>query len=166
MSGVFTGWDLDDLQVYVNIEIPDEIIDFNQLDSALSKAMRDMANEARNYWISEAGKRLKTSRQEYIDAIAVNVVNETSFSLTLTGALAYRIEAGSPPYKMYVARGQIVPLNVNREVPMTNPIFRTGTGEPWQHPGFDGIDLSSDVEEYIEETLVPKYFGEAIDSLK
>jgi hypothetical protein len=55
---------------------------------------------------------------------------------------------------------------VNRQIIFTSPeVWRTGTGEPWLHPGFPGFNMLDDVEDYILDHLALKYVGEALEKL-
>ena len=151
----------------IKVELEEEdIASLRFFNNSLSSSMRDMANEARDFWLSEAGRRLKTSRAVYQQAITVGTISTDGFSLSLDGAFPYLLEMGSGPYNMNVQRGQIVPLNVNRDVPFTNPtVFRTGTGEPWTHPGFSGLNMSDDVVDELYNNILPKHLDKALEEL-
>jgi hypothetical protein len=129
--------------------------------------MHKMAWEAQDFWVTIAGQRLKSSRKAYQDSIKVFKAGDNSLSLGLEGpSWIAGLEQGTPGYSMNVARGQLVPLNVNRAIIFTSPqVWATGTGEPWKHPGFPGFNMKDDVVDYIRDELMPKYVDEAVEKL-
>jgi hypothetical protein len=67
---------------------------------------------------------------------------------------------------MALEKGKIAPLNVNREIIFTSPqVWVTGTGEPWNHPGFPGFNMRNDVVEELTNTIVPKHIEEAFSKV-
>lgn len=159
--------DPSEMELNLDVHIPDDFLSLKGFDSALQAAMRDMANEARDFWVTQAGQRLKSTRSEYQQAVSVDTVGDTGFSLKLSGGfLPYALELGMPAYDMNVKRGQIVPLNVDRQVVFSNPkVYRTGTGEPWKHPGFEGLHLADAVAEELTNVIIPKYIQKVIEEL-
>jgi hypothetical protein len=134
----------------------------------MEQALLKIAWEAQDFWVTAAGKRLKSSRADYQAAIKIfGKVGEKSVSLGLQGpSWLGGLEMGTPGYSMNVKRGQLVPLNVNRQIIFTSPgVWATGSGEPWKHPGFPGFNMRDDVADYIKDELAPKYVGEAIEKL-
>ena len=155
-------------RIHISVSIPDEsIFDIDAFEKRLSAGIHQALWDAKDFWHTIAGQRLKTSRQQYQDAIRAYVDGPFSATLELDGGfLPYALEEGTPGYPMYVARGQIVPLNVNRAIIFTSPqVWRTGTGEPWNHPGFPGFNMLDDVADYIADELFPQYIDEALESL-
>lgn len=157
-----------DAKLTLKVDIPNDFFDLDGYEHASEVAMHQIAWAAKDFWVTAAGQRLKTSRQQYIDGIKEEGT-ATAKSLTLIldgGWLPYAVEMGTPGYSMNVPRGAIVPLNVNRQIIFTSPkVWATGTGEPWKHPGFPGFNISDDVIDEIAEVLAPKYLAEALDSL-
>jgi hypothetical protein len=156
-----------DMSYTLEVIVPEDFLALGDFDNAMSAAMRDMANEARDFWVSEAGRRLKSTRSEYQQAISVGDVGDLSFSVKLSGGpLPYALEVGAQPYLMNIKRGQIVPLNVDRQQVFSNPkVFRTGSGDPWQHPGFPGMNIAAAVQEEIENNIVPKHINKALGKI-
>lgn len=154
----------------INISVPNasRIFDVDAFRTSMEQAMHKIAWEAQDFWVTIAGQRLKSSRILYQESIKVfGSTGENSMSLGLEGpAWLGGLELGTPAYKMNVRRGQIVPMNMNRQIIFTSPqVWRTGTGEPWNHPGFPGFNMRQDVVDYIHNELAPKHIGEAISEL-
>lgn len=154
--------------ITIKVDVPDGLFDLGAFESELGKVLLKMSWEATDFWRTIAGQRLKTTRKAYQDAIKIQgTTTNGTLSIALDGGfLPYAVEAGTPGYSMNVGRGQIVPMNVNRQIIFTSPqVWRTGTGEPWMHPGFPGFNMSDDVMDHLSEVLAPKYVMEALDKL-
>lgn len=131
------------------------------------QAIQNMAQETMDFWKSIAGRRLKSSRAKYQQAIQLEGVTGDSFDVTLSGGFAYALEVGTGgPYPMQMEKGKIAPLNVNRLIVFTKPqVWRTGTGEPWMHPGFPGFNMRNDVVDELLDNILPKYVDEVMSKL-
>jgi hypothetical protein len=156
------------MAIDVKIHVPDQLFDIEALEDALDRVLHNIAWEAEDFWKTIAGQRLKTTRKEYQDAIrTTGTATQGTISIVLEGGfLPHALELGTPGYPMHVRRGQIVPLNVNRQIIFTSPeVWATGTGQPWMHPGFPGFNMRNDVVDHIRDVLAPKYIGEALEKL-
>lgn len=156
------------VNIRIKAHIPDQLFNVQAFQGKMDRALHQIAWEAEDYWRTIAGQRLKSTREEYQRAIkTIGTTAEGSISIALEGGfLPFALEEGTPAYPMYVSRGQLVPLNVNRQIIFTSPqVWRTGTGEPWKHPGFPGFHMADDVAEEIAEKIAPKYISEALDAL-
>lgn len=142
----------ENLQVNFDVTFPETLLDYDKkLKKKLPGMMRRIATEGKSFWKSEAGRKLKSSRKPYQDAISMTVVDDLSFYLSLEGFLAYSIDSGGqgfdmkpgllknampwPPKKRRfpravaanlkdkstITRYKIVPLNVNHYVNMQKP---------------------------------------------
>lgn len=142
--------------VTISVDISNSILNYTKnLNRKLPGTLRRIAMEGKSFWKSEAGRKLKSSRNEYMKSIQMEVHNDTSFSLKLEGFLACSIDAGHPkfdmkpgllrnatrpfgkrkypravaanlPKKSAITMYRIVPLNVNRYITMQKPkVFRT-----------------------------------------
>jgi hypothetical protein len=152
----------------LQIKIPEHLFNVGAFDDAMDSVLHKIAWEAEDFWRTLAGQRLKTSRKAYQDAIRIEGTSTVgTISLVLDGGfLPYAVEAGTPAYTMNVKRGQIVPMNMNRQIIFTNPqAWVTGTGDPWNHPGFPGFNMIDDVIDHIRDDLAPKYIMEALEKL-
>lgn len=142
------------LQINIDVSFPEALLDYDKkLKKKLPGTMRRIAMEGKSFWKSEAGRKLKSSRKAYQDAIDMQVVDELSFYLTLEGFLAYSIDYGGKGFdmkpgllknalpkkrkfpralaatfapKVALTRYRIVPLNVNNHINLQKPkVFRT-----------------------------------------
>ncbi len=140
------------MQVAMDVKFPEALLDFDKkLKKKLPGTMRRIAMEGKSFWKSQAGRKLKSSRKAYQDAIDMQVVDELSFYLTLEGFLAYSIDYGGKSFDMKpgllknalpwppkgkrrfpralaatfapkaITRYRIIPLNVNHYVNMQKP---------------------------------------------
>jgi hypothetical protein len=130
-------------------------MDSSKLVKRLPGALRRIANEAKSFWKSEAGRKLRSSRKAYQDAIDFKIVDELTVYFTLEGFLPYSIEVGNKGFDMKpgflknaipgstkrkfpravaanlrdkspITRYRIIPLNPNHYVNMQKPkVFRT-----------------------------------------
>jgi len=156
------------MDIELKIHVQDTLFDIPAFEDAMDRVLHRIAWEAEDFWKTIAGQRLKTSRKAYQDAIkSTGTATQGTMSLELKGGfLPYALEVGTPAYTMNVKRGQIVPMNMNRQIIFTSPeVWRTGTGEPWNHPGFPGFNMRDDVVDYIRNELAPKYIEEALGEL-
>ncbi len=154
-------------EIRIQIHVDENFLGAPQFEYDLAKALKLMANESRDFWMSEAGRRLKSSRSQYTQAISVADVSDTSYTLVLDGGfLPYALEQGVPPYDMNVRRGVIAPLNVDRQPIFSNPtVFRTGNGKPWKHPGFKGVKILDDVLDHIKSEIIPKHMTALLEKI-
>jgi len=146
------------MTVSIKISVPDssQLFDVDAFVVSMQQAVHKIAWEAHDFWVTIAGQRLKSSRRAYQGALKVfGRSGNNSISLGLEGpSWLGGLELGTSGYPMAVPRGQIVPLNVNRQIIFTSPqVWRTGTGEPWNHPGFPGFNMRDDVVDYIIKEL-------------
>lgn len=82
-------------KVSVQLIVPKDFLSIKKYEKGLPKLTREIAEEMEDLWKSEAGKRLNTSRQKYIDSIDVKFTAARNAVLTLSGA-GMRIETGKP----------------------------------------------------------------------
>lgn len=87
--------------VVINVELPEKLLDApKNLRKKLPATLRRIAIEGKSFWKAEAGRRLKSARTKYQQAIDLQIVDDFSFYLTLTGPFAYGIEEGRPGFDM------------------------------------------------------------------
>lgn len=159
-----------DYDIVIDIEIDVSGLDFNegQFLAGLARAMSAMGTSARDFWYSEAGRRLNTSRVEYQKAITLDSTDKNSFTLSLTGDsfIPSAVEGGTPAYNMHIAEGMIAPLNVARHpffATTGGGTYRTGNGVPWKHPGFPGVFLLDTVIEELDSRILMEHLGSLIE---
>ncbi len=89
------------VQVHIDVRFPEALLDFDKkLKKKLPGTMRRIAMEGKSFWKSQAGRKLKSSRKAYQDAIDMQMVDELSFYLTLEGFLAYSVDYGGKSFDM------------------------------------------------------------------
>jgi hypothetical protein len=156
------------MEISLDVKVPKDLLSVDAWRAAIVKYTPDIANEARDFWMTAAGQRLKTSRREYQDAIILEYVNDDTFKLSLLGStLASMVELGTSSFDMKPGfSGKIIPLNVDRQVVFTQPkIFRRGSSDGWIHPGFEAANIHEDVIEEIAENIIPKYAQMIVEGL-
>jgi len=168
-SGISTSG-LAGVDVSVTLTLPENVLESSWWGRQLAAELPKMAGEARDFWISEAGRRLKSSRHEYQKAIELQSLSGNSFSLSLGGEfLPQAVELGTEEYDMKPGlAGKIVPLNVDRQVVFSSPkVFRMCRvwSDGWIHPGFEGANIRDAVAEEITEVLLPKYIQRVLEAL-
>lgn len=143
--------------IAISVELSDSLKNYaKKITKKLPGVIRRIALESKSFWKSEAGRRLRSSRNVYVKNINFKVVDELSFYMTLDNPLAVAVEKGGakfdlkpgfmvkakpinkfkipravaatlPPSKGSL-RFRIIPLNVNRLINMQKPkVFRTVT---------------------------------------
>jgi hypothetical protein len=89
------------LQVTFDIKFSDNL---KELDKKIRKklpgTMRRIAMEGKSFWKAEAARKLRSSRNAYMDGINMQVVDETSFYLYLEGYIPYSVEVGNTAFDM------------------------------------------------------------------
>ncbi len=141
----------------ISVELSDSLKNYEKnVTKKLPGLIRRIALESKSFWKSEAGRRLKSSRNAYVKSINFQIVDALSFYLTLDNPLALAVERGGksfdlkpgflakakPVNKLRIPRAvaaalppskgasifRIIPLNVNRLINMQKPkVFRTVT---------------------------------------
>lgn len=157
------------MDIKLDVTIPDGFFQIEAFQSHIEAVMHKIAWEAQDYWQTLAGQRLKSTRVEYQRAIKIGGTTRSGMFLELDGGfIPYAVEVGTPSYPMVISENKVAPLNVNRDVPFTNPrVWKRGGGaeNPWRHPGFPGMNMRDEVAEHIAEVIAPKYLEEALEKL-
>lgn len=170
-------------QVVISIQFPDSLRDYGKdLRAKLPGMMRKIARDGKNFWKSEAGRKLKSSRNMYQAAIQMQVVDDTSLYISLEGFLPFAIDQGMSGFNMKagllkgatkispkVGRYRVIPLNVNRYINMTVPkVFATVSEHgkaKWQHPAFKAMKISDAVVEELDRVIIPRHVKETLGEL-
>lgn len=162
---------LEDSTIHIKLRIPPHTLSTKKFEKLFTQKMKKIARETQKFWKKTAGERLRSSRNEYKKAISVTYSDEGGFAVELNGGfLPYAIDRGVEPYIMNVPRGKIVPLNVNRvinfELGKYKPKeWRTGTGDPWHHPGLPGKFITEEVVHELNKKIIPEVMDELIKAL-
>lgn len=160
------------LGINIEVKLPKGLLDSDRFDQLLAKYAPQMAAEARDYWITEAGQRLRTSRQQYIDGIQLVQADGAGFMLSLTGDLAVAVEQGgsSADNPANDSDKHFIVMNLDKEVvnpyfPVySNPTFRK-PGNLGPHPGWQGVNIIDDVINHVMDVIIPKYVQKIIEEL-
>lgn len=157
----------DSTQLQFTIKLPEGLLQTDRFDVLLAKYAPDIAREARDFWIAEAGRRLKSSKRQYQEAIMLEGVSGSSFTISLTDPLAVAVETGAPGFDMKPGLlGQVVPMNLGKQEVPASPTFRTVTSAgKWKHPGWEARNIVDDVINEITEVIIPKYVQKIIEDL-
>lgn len=169
----------------VNIQVDDlvnlELFPTKKLQAKLQSTLNRVGRDGKNFWKSEAGRRLKSSREAYQAAIEWGADMQVGVTLGLTGGsksenfLANAVEFGYPAFDMkpglLKSKALVrVPLNVDRRVVFSNPkVFRTITNkspvDSWIHPGWQGMNIVDDVVDELNDNIIPQRIGELMEKL-
>ncbi len=155
------------MNLQLEVKLPEGLLEDDRFDKLLARYANDIAGEARDFWISEAGRRLKSSKRRYQDAIQLVSADVGGFTITLSDPLAVAVELGAQGFDMKPGlMGKVVPMNLDKQEVATSPTFRTVTREgKWKHPGWDGKNIIDDVIEEIVDKIIPKYVQKIIEEL-
>jgi len=87
--------------VNIDIVFPTVLLTLpKRITRKLPGLIRRITVEGKNFWKSEAGRKLKSSRTRYQAAIDFDISSSTSATLSLTDSFALDIEFGSPGFDM------------------------------------------------------------------
>jgi len=166
-----------DVSDFANIEL----FPTKKLKAKLQAALNRVGRDGKNFWKSEAGRRLKSSRIAYQAALEWEADLQSGVTIGLSGGtssqnfLANAVESGAPSYDMKpgLLKGRAmlrVPLNVDRRVVFSNPkVFATVTKDSatdsWVHPGWEGMNIVDDVINELNDEIIPRRLGELLEKL-
>ena len=168
----------------VEIDVKDlvnlELFPTKKLQAKLQSTLNRVGRDAKNFWKSEAGRRLKSSRESYLAALELEN-GPGGITIGLTGGsesenfLANAVDSGYPAFDMKPGLLKeetkvIVPLNVDRRVVFNNPkVFRTITKQSpatsWIHPGWEGMNIVDEVVEELNYNIIPRRIIELMEKL-
>jgi hypothetical protein len=168
IAGTDLSVELGVLGIELDVKLPEGLITDGRFDQLLGRYANDIAGEARDFWISEAGRRLKSSKRRYQDSIVLEGgASASGFTLSLSDPLAIAVELGSQGFDMKPGlMGKVVPMNLDKQEVSTSPTFRTVTrAGGWVHPGWEARNIIDDVATEIVDTIIPKYIQKIIEEL-
>jgi len=162
----------------ISVEIPDDLFGTEEIVARIPETVADIVREARNFWESEAGRRLKDKRRDvYQDALRIRQGND-GWSLELEGKVANDIEAGFEPFDMKPGmlagpkarmgpkgRYNIIPIDKTGAPVALRTVTENSPANSWIHPGFKGVDIATDVHREIMDNLIPKHIEILIDEV-
>lgn len=165
IEGTDTSLIATQMQLQVNVKLPKGLLNADEFDRLLEKYSQDIAREARDFWIAEAGRRLKSSKRRYQDAIVLESVSGGGFTMSLNDPLAIAVETGAPGFDMKPGlMGKVVPMNLEKsESASYTPTFRTVTQQgKWKHPGWEARNIADAVIDEVTEVIIPKYIQKIV----
>lgn len=162
----------------IELELNENIIDFEAFNQEFvdqfQKRLKKIAYEGKEFWKTEAGKRLNTTREAYQASLGVQDNGDGSYSISIAGKggkgtkdqrwLALALEDGTPSYDMKPGLLAGAPF---RRIRLADGNFRmvhpAQVGK-WIHPGFQGLKLQDIVADHVATVLVPKITEEAFNA--
>ncbi|MDB5716296.1 MAG: hypothetical protein JWO15_3693 [Sphingomonadales bacterium] len=162
----------------IELELNENIINFEAFNqefvAQFQKRLKKIAYEGKDFWSSEAGKRLNTTREAYQASLAVQDKGDGSYTISVAGKggkgtkdqrwLALALEDGIPSYDMKPGLLGNRPI---RRIRLADGNFRmvhpAQVGK-WIHPGFQGLKIQDIVADHVATVLVPKITEEAFDA--
>jgi hypothetical protein len=129
---------------------------FDAIEEGIEEGFQRLAEAIEWEWRQKAAQTLRTSREEYLRGLSVDVQG-TEITVRVTGALAVAVESGSEPFDMKdgFLRGAL-----SRTIPMESPLrFRQAPAKTavWWHPGIQaraiGDQVQSDMDRLLADTV-------------
>lgn len=142
-------------------------------EAHFAKGLKRIAYEGKEFWQSEAGKRLKTSREAYQKSLVVANAGDGTYRIELAGRggtaskdqkwLAKAVEDGIPAFDM---KSGLLQGRQSRVIPINPPEGRKlvtvrNTSIGWMYPGLKGIHLIDCVTTELNDTIIPKHIDAA-----
>ena len=148
------------MEIRIDVRAIYAALNFDAFAEHLRNSTRHIVREAYDFWQSEAGRRLNSSREAYLAALRID-----GNTIILEHDMSVLAEVGATAYSLNIPAGKVVPLNINRD-PFFHKAehFRTSDGT-WTHPGFPGVWISADVETELLDNILPKYVDRAIKAM-
>jgi hypothetical protein len=162
----------------IELELTEGMLDFEAFNKEFveqfQKRLKKIAYEGKEFWATEAGKKLNTTREAYQNSLGVQDNGDDSYTISIAGRggkgtkeqrwLALALEDGIPRFDM---KPGFLPGRESRVIRLADGNFRTvtklQTGK-WIHPGFEGLKIQEMVKEHISKVLVPRIHKEAFDA--
>jgi len=157
------------LDLSFNVILPEGLVNSARFDQLMEQYAPSIAGEARDFWVSAAGRRLSSSRQRYQDAIQLEDADGSGFSISLNDPLAVSVELGEEAFDMKPGlMGRVVPMNLGK-VPFPSRedvTFRKVTpGSDWIRKARPGKHILDSVTDEIMEVIIPKYIQKIIEEM-
>lgn len=162
----------------IELSLDENLIKFEEFGVEFERQfhlrLKKMAYEGKEFWKTEAGKRLNSTKKGYQDSLVVADNGDETYTITLAGPggrgtkeerwLAVAQEQGIAGFDM--KPGLLKGRNIRR-IRLADGNFRMVVPEAvgkWIHPGFAPLNIQEDVTKEITEVYVPKYMKEAFDA--
>jgi hypothetical protein len=144
----------------------EELNPIRNLPNEIEDMSWEAAKKARTYWEQQAGQMLSTQRLPYQQAISVyedyGEGGGVVVGLSTENKLLLAIEEGAPSFDM---KPGLLAGRESRVIPIGPPgqMRTVTTRQPahmWVHPGFDGLRLAEDVDQYLDDVILPELLDE------
>lgn len=163
-------------QFTLNIpDLPDFIGFSDEFEKQFQSQFKKIGNEAKEFWKSEAGRRLTRARDSYQASIVSTVDSNGIIHIRLGGKggnatkkdrwLSNAIESGTPAYDLKPGflkgglKSRVIPLDTKYEGRIYRTVKATGHENKWIHPGFKGLHLVDYVITEVNNNIIPKYIN-------
>ena len=165
----------------------DELVDLElfptkKLQAKLQSAMNRIGRDTKNFWKSEAGRRLKTSRKDYMAAIEWESDLTKGVVIGLTGGtprenyLANAVESGAPKRDMKPGflEGKVkgyarIPINdagfIHGRATEVRTVSVKSPANSWHHPEIEARNLVDAVVDELHNTIIPNRIGDLLENL-
>lgn len=143
----------------------EDLPDAEALKTEIDKASWRAANKAKQYLIEESGRKLKTTRSRYANAIYIYedfMEGGIVVGVDNKDPLVDAIENGAPGFDMKpgLLKGRkirVIPLNKGKDMRTVS----AGHGsDKWMHPGWQGLHLIEVLDEELDNTIIPDELNE------
>ncbi len=162
------------------VEMEVKGIDWDELESefdgVIDEGLDTLAEEIEWSWREKAAKKLRESKEEYLDGLSVERIGN-DIQGKLTGPLAVAVETGAKSFDLKPGflgnrLSRIIPMGEYKggDGPVVPQIgrFRTVSvgSSGWIHPGWEPRAIHEEIQEEIDDTLADKVFGSLVDQIK
>lgn len=87
--------------IMIKIVLPSTLLNFGKkLEKKLPGCLRRIAMEGKSFWKAEAGRKLKSTRNDYVKSIDFEMIDNLSFYLILDNPRAVEAEEGYAAFDM------------------------------------------------------------------
>ena len=163
-----------DIGLKLEVDIPDDFLSTEEFSRRLPEAMLEIARRGVDFWRSEAGRRLRSSRDKYMDALYVDY-GGGDIAIRLGSGLpedklVLALEMGAPMYDMkpglLAQRGRrVIPLSPGGGATIYRTVSDDSPSELFIHPGWPGLFLHETVMEELENNIIPEVIQELVEDM-
>ncbi len=166
-------------RVAIDIDVPDMALKLGLTQYDLSEFMREIAEEAAEYWKTLANESLTSTAKWYTEAIvtrpmlggAYRVVLDTNYVSEGKGPLIAAIEFGADSYDMkpgFLKGGmnrRLIPLWKGHPTHGIEPVWLHKDDDGWTHPGWDGQQMYLKVMTHLDNVILPAALDKLADAI-
>ena len=166
-------------RVAIDINVPDMALKLGLTQYDISEFMREIAEEAAEYWKTLARENLTSTAKWYTEAILTRpmlggnyrVVFDTDYVSEGKGPLISAVELGANPYDMkpgFLKGGmnrRLIPLWKGHPINAVEPVWLHKDSDGWIHPGWEGQQLYLKVMEHLDNVILPAALDKLADAI-